>query len=777
MLAKAALVAALLHLAAAAAAPSRPYQLQVNYQRAPALGVGKSLRFSWAVPAVPAPPKPPPPPPPQQQHHQQQQQTAPPAPHTQSSYRIVVTALDSVAPAAHPPHTTASGPHVVWDSGVVHSAASINVPLLPDAPAAGLLPGAAYSWTVACDGGAPSAPARFVTALWDGFDDAARWIWAADRNGSQHFAHFRHVLGSSSGGGGVGSSISRRSSSSSSNRSSSSSNNNSSNRTLTRALLFVTAWQEPTMLAAFKFYVGGRLVAIGPGRGEADVLGRNATLVHAPYVTVDATDAVLAAAGAGGGGAAAAAADGAGVVLAIEGMAPLFAAPCLLHACKDYNRAGGGVLAQLVLRYDDGGSRTVVTSGGGGGGGDGGGDWRAVARDAYYAPSAPGVGASPQWTAYAKLLEHMDARQETWPGWRTAADAALPPPAWPAAVPSAYQERGSLIAKMARPLVVYDVQPPTVVRNTTTTTADTPYVDYLVDFGREFQGGVVLTVHAGAADAAATAGTQVRIVAGELLLPGGATDSSTLDSRLAPSNTWGFAMNWTLRGGAQQLAQHECVIARFFRDPSLLCCCCCCALEEDLLTQQPPVLLATHSTQPLQVHDLPLPRIAHLRARRLLDQGGRRRLGPALELLRRRVGRQVRVRPRRLRLRLLQRHAERRARAGALDAGRRRAGHLHGLQLARAPPVRVRRPRGVGEPPGAAGRRDVGAALARLGAGGARASWGTARCCCCLLCSSVLASACLFPRVAHLQTLCAFLSLTHSLTHSHARRLAGCCRR
>ena len=80
----------------------------------------------------------------------------------------------------------------------------------------------------------------------------------------------------------------------------------------------------------------------------------------------------------------------------------------------------------------------------------------------------------------------------------------------------------------------------------------------------------MLTVHAGDADAAATAGTQVHLVAGELLLPGGATDSSTLDSRLAPSNTWGFAMNWTLRDGAQQLAQHECVVVSACRLAALL---------------------------------------------------------------------------------------------------------------------------------------------------------------------------------------------------------------
>ena len=61
----------------AGAIPSdRPYHLQVNYQRSPALGIGKLLRFSWAVPA-PA--------------------STAQSPHTQGSYRVIVTALDGTA--------------------------------------------------------------------------------------------------------------------------------------------------------------------------------------------------------------------------------------------------------------------------------------------------------------------------------------------------------------------------------------------------------------------------------------------------------------------------------------------------------------------------------------------------------------------------------------------------------------------------------------------------------------------------------------------------------
>jgi len=47
------------------------------------------------------------------------------------------------------------------------------------------------------------------------------------------------------------------------------------------------------MLAAYKFYIDGRLVSLGPGRGEADVLRGNSTFLQAPYTTTDVTAAGL----------------------------------------------------------------------------------------------------------------------------------------------------------------------------------------------------------------------------------------------------------------------------------------------------------------------------------------------------------------------------------------------------------------------------------------------------------------------------------------------------
>ena len=263
----------------------------VNYQRAPALGVGPNLRLSWAVPPSPS------------------RASNGVTMRVQTSYQLRFT--DAVTGS------------VVWDSGVVNSNASVNVHV--DGLKVGLRAGAAYDWTVSCDGSTESAPARFVTSLWDGFDPSARWIWAADTNKSQYFAHMRHVLSPT---------MFRLH------------DDAQETKVVATALMFVTAWLEPTMLSAYKVYVDGILVSIGPGRGEANVMARNSTFLHAPYTTVDVTEHVQS-----------------GSVLAVEGMAPLFQTPCDLHACHDYNTAGGGVLLQLVITFTDGTSETVVTGG------------------------------------------------------------------------------------------------------------------------------------------------------------------------------------------------------------------------------------------------------------------------------------------------------------------------------------------------------------------------------------------------------------------------------
>jgi hypothetical protein len=503
----------LLLLGSAAAGVEQPYQLQVNYQRAPALGVGPNLRFSWAVPATNA------------------------TQGVQTKYHIVVTDLDTSK--------------VAWDSGIVASAASINIAL--DAKVVGLKPGAAYSWTVACDARPASAPATFITALWDGFDSSANWIWASNTKTSQHYAFFRHELTSTSV---------------SSSTAAAAADPPPPMKPIKRALLFATSWVEPTMLAAYKFYVNGNLVSIGPGRGEAQVSDGNSTFMHAPYTTTDITKHFPAQQEYEAG-------DVAPVVLAIEGMAPLYQTPCLLHVCKDVNTNGGGVLAQVHLTFMDGTSAVVTTSSR---------SWKAVPADTYFNPTALTIDV---WgikseTAYAKVLENTDARQEAHlhlQGWK---EPTYPSHQylWPWAEDSFYQAHDQLVATMARPMQVFNVPaasivpatgagasstrtsstistsstsntsstaPSTTASSTTATTFNDNRVaatitrsssspsSFLVDYGREFQGGVILTVADG------TDGTIARMVSGELLLQDGATDKST-GSRIDPANTWGYEL-------------------------------------------------------------------------------------------------------------------------------------------------------------------------------------------------------------------------------------------
>lgn len=249
------------------------------------------------------------------------------------------------------------------------------------------------------------------------------------------------------------------------------------------------------MLAAYKVYIDGQLVSIGPGRGEANVLDRNSSFLSAPYATVDVTGSVSN-----------------DSVLAIEGMAPLYSTPCDLHVCRNPNTAGGGVLAQLTLTLSEIGAPrlstvTIAT-------GTPGDLWTVHAADEYYNPTPAGVSVPglDSETAYAKILEHTDAGREI-VGWRI---ARFVHPEWAPAVVSVYQARDALIARMARPLELYNPPEPMVTGPFPGLNETSPKW-FLVDFGREFQGGVVLDVFS--TDAAE--GTTVTITSGELLLPNG----------------------------------------------------------------------------------------------------------------------------------------------------------------------------------------------------------------------------------------------------------------
>lgn len=133
------------------------------------------------------------------------------------------------------------------------------------------------------------------------------------------------------------------------------------------------------------------------------------------------------------------------------------------------------MLAQLEIFYTDGTTDRVTTGGNS--------RWTAIGADEYRRPTIPSVGVPglSATTAYAKILENVDASQETLE-WRT---AVTMPTRWPAAVASAYQARDQLIPRMSRPVVVFKPNPPTVSLGATDQS-------FLVDFGRNFQGGQTL---------------------------------------------------------------------------------------------------------------------------------------------------------------------------------------------------------------------------------------------------------------------------------------------
>eukprot|EP00041_Stephanoeca_diplocostata_P034380 m.1170113 g.1170113 ORF g.1170113 m.1170113 type:complete len:416 (+) comp24510_c0_seq11:65-1312(+) len=86
------------------------------------------------------------------------------------------------------------------------------------------------------------------------------------------------------------------------------------NVSVSRALLFVTAAIDPTMLSAYKVFVDGVLVALGPGRGEAYIRDLDPTPSANPYDVVDITTSVNTALATRGAGT---------VVLGVQGQAPM----------------------------------------------------------------------------------------------------------------------------------------------------------------------------------------------------------------------------------------------------------------------------------------------------------------------------------------------------------------------------------------------------------------------------------------------------------------------
>ena len=143
----------------------------------------------------------------------------------------------------------------VWDSGRVSSNQSARVPYAGET---GLNPAATYSWTVTTwssdsESSAASAPARFITArdpmgegdkAWAGSD----YIMGGKGDGT--FALFRRTIDIPGD--------------------------------VDNAIVFASAASNDETLCAYKLYINGKLVSVGPTRPDAPVAGGDGAFRTAP---------------------------------------------------------------------------------------------------------------------------------------------------------------------------------------------------------------------------------------------------------------------------------------------------------------------------------------------------------------------------------------------------------------------------------------------------------------------------------------------------------------
>jgi len=215
-------------IAARSASAVAPTGLLCDFQKQPALGVRGAPRFSWIVPPCKG----------QADQHQ-------------TAYKLVVRSDTG---------------ELMWDSGKIPSNESTYAAYGGQHLAAG----AQYKWNVttwtsALGGGEgecqshPSEPATFVTALFDGWDAAAKLVGLP--SGDAMFAYLRKEIDVPAG--------------------------------VVSASAFVTAVVDEKLLSGYKFFIDGTLVDLGPGRGEAPVWDGDRTLRSLPYTTLDVTNRLL----------------------------------------------------------------------------------------------------------------------------------------------------------------------------------------------------------------------------------------------------------------------------------------------------------------------------------------------------------------------------------------------------------------------------------------------------------------------------------------------------
>ena len=383
----------------------------------------------------------------------------------------------------------------LWHSGKVQSNASVAVPY--GGPA--LDPGAAYEWTVQTWSGsscasAASARATFVTAL-DAFRPSAKWIGVGEPDAT--FNLVRRVVAAPAGA--------------------------------RRVLGFITAQNtDACMLFNYKLFINGTLASAGPGRGEAPVAGGDGVYHSLPYITLDLTAHFSA---------------GGPTVIALQTMQFGANAPAVLMQVNVFSSSGGTEPAQSWV--------TEASSA-----------WRVLDADPWLRPNnqvdAAGI---PGWdgrderrcpgararSAGSTRIEFTDARKEP-VGWRS--DPLFDDRGWKDAVEiqSAALRSTELTPRMAG-AAVQILSPIEPVRVAPVPNASRPNDSaFFLDFGKEIQGGLILTVTGG------SAGQVVRFRSGELCTPivdGGSSSCVAVDQ------DWQWIFNWTLREGEQTIEQHQ----------------------------------------------------------------------------------------------------------------------------------------------------------------------------------------------------------------------------
>ena len=190
---------------------------------------------------------------------------------------------------------------------------------------------------------------------------------------------------------------------------------------------------------------------------------------------------------------------------------------------------------ELKLELAGGDTTTIVTDG----------SWDVFDADTYMRPS-PGK----NW--YKHVLENTDARHEP-VGWRSELAFKATGPGWAKATPVLAAGGGAVLGlhpKMSRPMQSFAVPAPVA------TPLEGEEGWFLVDFGREFQGGLILNVEGG------EAGTTVSIMSGESRFRlHNKSYTGPVTSKVG--DDWGYNFTWTLRDGDQTIEQHEYMEFRY----------------------------------------------------------------------------------------------------------------------------------------------------------------------------------------------------------------------